>query len=620
MGRPLRRPRVLVERSEFGAFEWAVIAFGVLVALPVFLFWSAARLAAALAGHHLEASFEEAFSALGRLKGHVGDPASAWPGGGGEALPGPLLSWVCTAAVFVLALGVLVVAARWWGWSGVGTEPRAPLGVDARARFATVGALAPLLVRGPRTGRFVLGRVGGRLVATEAPTDRRARSRRRRVPSSADYGALALIGPSRCGKTAATVGGILEWDGPAVLSSVKADLLAVTQGWRSRLGDVRVYDPTGTTGEPCAGWSPLRDAGSVLGAQRAAKALCEAVPGAGGVENLDFWLAKSETLLAGLLYVAHHAGRDMATVRDWVMTQDRPGDHGPGEVKAALDVLLASPDDTTAEGAADAATWLLATWGLEERTRASVYATAQTLVWPWSDPGVALASMGESVDLDWLVSGPNTLYLCAPIEDRQRLAPAFGGLLNDVIRQVCLRHEATKRALDPPLLLVIDEAGNTPIQNLPEYASTLAGLGVVLVTVWQSVAQMEAAYRRHADGLLTNHRTKLFYAGISDPASLRYVSQVLGDAEVDTRSHTVATGRSGSWQVATSRVPLVPPHALRQMRAGDALLLHGTLPPAHLSTRPYYLDADLAAKAALAASCPPDPAPSGAGPIERGTA
>src|SRR5439155_14907683 len=98
-------------------------------------------------------------------------------------------------------------------------------------------------------GRFVIARFGRRLVATEARrplSSGHSRCARRRTRRG-DRGAVALVGPSRSGKTTAAVAGILEWDGPAVLSSVKADLLATTQGWRSTLGGVRVYDPTSST-------------------------------------------------------------------------------------------------------------------------------------------------------------------------------------------------------------------------------------------------------------------------------------------------------------------------------------------------------------------------------------
>jgi type IV secretion system protein VirD4 len=424
---------------------------------------------------------------------------------------------------------------------------------------------------------------------------------------------VALVGPSRSGKTTAAVAGILEWDGPAVLSSVKADLLATTQGWRSTLGDVRVYDPTSSTTPKgtSALWSPLQQAGTVVGAQRAARALCDAAP-RGGVEGgMDFWLAQAEILLSGLLFVAHNGHRDMDAVCEWVLTQDRPGELGPGEVRAALDSLNLSNNAAVSRGAVEVAKGLVSVWEMEERTRSSIYATAQTVIWPWTDPGVAASARSPKgkqakngfvgVDLPWLLSGANTVYLCSPIEDQRRLAPAFGGLLNDLINQAYRHVAATGKPLDPPLLVVIDEAGNTPLRSLPEYASTLAGLGVLLVTIWQSLAQLEVAYGKASDTILTNHLTKVFYAGLSDPASIQYVDRVLGEAEVDTRSHSAAERVSGgSDQFSTTRVPLAPAHVLRQMRPGDALLVHGTLPPAHVRTRPFYRSAHLAKRAAMA--------------------
>ncbi|MEX2548454.1 MAG: type IV secretory system conjugative DNA transfer family protein, partial [Chloroflexota bacterium] len=336
-----------------------------------------------------------------------------------------------------------------------------------------------------------------------------------------------------------------------------------------------------------------------LGAQRAARALCEAAPRGDDVKGgIDYWLAQSEILLFGLLFIAAQTDQDMARVCEWVMVQDRPREDGPGDVQVALNRLLESEDPVVRDGATRASQAVMSIWEMEDETRSSVYGTAQTVVWPWADPGVAAASRGDSLSLDWLLKGPrhNTVYLCAPIEDQERLAPAFGGLLNDLVKQIFLRVAATGRPLDPPLLLVIDEAGNTPLRSLPQYASTLAGLGVLLVTIWQSIAQIEDAYHRQADTILTNHLSKVFYTGLSDPAAFRYLDQVLGDVEVETRSRSQATEWRSSLQLSTTREPLVPPHMARQMRPGDALLIHGTLPPAHLRTLPWWDDRRLATR------------------------
>ena len=120
-----------------------------------------------------------------------------------------------------------------------------------------------------------------------------------------------------------------------------------------------------------------------------------------------------------------------------------------------------------------------------------------------------------------------------------------------------------------------------------------------LVTIWQSIAQIDDAYGRQADVILTNHLTKLFYTGLSDPAAFRYIAAVLGDVEVETTSRSEQAEGRGSRQLATTREPLVPPHMARQMRPGDALLIHGTLPPAHVRAVPWFEDRRLSRRAGI---------------------
>lgn len=605
-----------MEREGVGGFELLVIVVAGLGIALVVVVWTGAVISQMVTAHRPLVSFRAAAAATRQLPSSMQSPDQAWPYPERTTLPGPVVYWLCTLIAAITVVAILIAIGLILSRRRIGTARRNPLGVDARPRFATAGELRPLLVSEPVSGRLVIAKLGRRLVATEDSRNEvksKWRCRPARVRRRGDRGAVALVGPSRSGKTTAVVAGILEWSGPAVLSSVKADLLATTRGWRTTVGDIRIYDPTGSTiaVEDSAVWSPLQQASTIAGAQRSARALCDAAP-RGGVEGgMDFWLAQAEILLSALLFVAHHAHRDMSAVCEWVLTQDRPGPLGPGEVREALDVLLETDVDVVGQGAVEASKSLIAVWEMDERTRSSVYATAQTVIWPWTDPGVATSARSRGpavaaggnaadVDLEWLLSGNNTVYLCSPIEDQKRLAPAFGGLLNDLINQAYRHVSRTGRPLDPPLLVVIDEAGNTPLRLLPEYASTLAGLGILLVTIWQSLAQIEVAYGKSADTILTNHLTKVFYAGLSDPSSIQYVDRILGEAEVDTRSHSAAERMSGgSDQFSTTRVPLTPPHVLRQMRPGDALLVHGTLPPAHVRTRPFYSTPHLAKRSSM---------------------
>ena len=150
--------------------------------------------------------------------------------------------------------------------------------------------------------------------------------------------------------------------------------------------------------------------------------------------------------------------------------------------------------------------------------------------------------------------------------------------------------------LDRPLLMVIDEAGNMPLAWLPEVAATCAGIGILLVTIWQSKAQLDAAYGRLSDSVLTNHLTKVVFSGCSDPATLDYVSASPGRRRGQHRSlsYDIAGGEWSAQRVnSVHREALTPFHLLRQVRPGEAVLIHGTLPPAHLQARQYWNEPDL---------------------------
>lgn len=573
------------------------------VAPALAVVWGGARLAAALGGGRLDVSLSDVVRAASALPSHLGDPAAAWTPSTAEVLPGPVVYWAATATVAaVIGAAGAAGLSVWRRLQRAGTAERDRLGVNARAWMARARDLRTLFVSGPVPGRFILGRFGRRLVATECRATASSRPRSRGVRRrQGDTGAVALVGPSRCGKTVAAVAGILEWEGPAILSSVKADLMSATIGWRAEQGEVRVYDPLGLTPCETAGWSPLAQADSMTGSRRAARNLLEAVAD-DGTQNLGMWKNLAEYLMAGLFWVAAASGRDMAAVVEWVLVQDRPRPDGPSEVDGLLRELLCDPDPLVAADAALALQALVSVWQQDERPRSSVYVTAQAALGAFADPAIAAAARVTEIDIDWLLSGDNTIYVCSPLKDQGRLSPAFGGLVDDLMSQMYERaNRSADGRLERRVLVVLDEAGNQRLEQLPNYASTVAGLGVQLVTIWQSVAQITRAYGKGAGIVLTNHLSKLFYTGLSDEESMGYVGKVVGDEEVDARQV------SGNWADmtrsnvtdSTSRVGLVQAHCLRQMVPGDALLVHGTLPPAHIRTRRYFAERTLRARASL---------------------
>ena len=225
---------------------------------------------------------------------------------------------------------------------------------------------------------------------------------------------------------------------------------------------------------------------------------------------------------------------------------------------------------------------LVGLWKKEARSLSPVYATAANIVWPWTDPTIGASAASCDLDLDWLLSGRNTLYINAPLAEQDRMNAVLGGLLDDLVGQITDRHVATSRR-HPRLLILIDEAGNLRLDDLPQWASVLAGMDTQLVTIWQSIAQIQATYGRRADIVLTNHLTKIWFPGMSDIGGLHYASTLGGDEHVP--------GALSRWnnlhdddRVSPTMLPLVQAKALREMPPGKALLQHGSLPAAEIDT------------------------------------
>lgn len=448
-------------------------------------------------------------------------------------------------------------------------------GRASEARWARAGDVRSLIVpaadRSRRLpgNRLVLGRMGRHLLASEP-----ARS-------------VIVFGPSQSHKTSGfAVPAILGWEGPVVAASIKTDLIEHSLEHRRSRGSVLVFDPSGSTGLASAAWSPLRNARTWPGARRSAAGLTEvAKTSVGTMSDGDFWYATAARMLAPLLFAAAYGRRDMSDVVRWVDTREE------GEV---LDLLGVA-------GVPEAVDAARSTFAKEERQRSSIYTTVETILEPFA--GGASAPAGgvavPPVDPALLVEGPNTLYLCAPAHDQKRLAPLFVSVVREVLEHVYDQVTRTGRPLDPPLLVVLDEAANiAPLSDLDALASTAAGHGVQLVTVWHDLAQISARYGPRATTVVNNHRAKLFLSGISDPSTLDYASHLVGEEEVLLPS-TTHGGRGG---VSTTRSPsmrrLAPPDALRRIAPGEGVLVYGDLPPARLRLRTWFDDPWLLARAA----------------------
>jgi type IV secretion system protein VirD4 len=486
-----------------------------------------------------------------RLATEPGDPAAAWPAGARNLLPGPVPFYICLACLLGLGFALALGLRRLWQ----SLDDASGSASEGGSRWATARELKPLIVKRPGGGRLILGRSGRKLLAAEARHS------------------VIVLGPTQSRKTTGfAIPALLEWDGPVIATSVKTDLVRDTIAARRQRGEVFVYDPTNTTSYAGATWSPLAYCADWRGAQRTASWLTEAARAEGsGLDDSEFWYQAAAKLLAPLLYAAAATGGTISDVVSWVDTQDE------SEVRTAL---IQANDSSALQAAA-------ATWNREERAKSSVYTTAETVLAAYADPVVAASAESHRITPERLLDGDaHTLYIVAPSHEQRRLRPLFQTLISSILSATYERASGNGGPVDPALLVVLDEAANiAPLRDLDSLASTAAGQGIQIVSVFQDLAQISARYGGRAATVVNNHRAKVLLSGISDPTTLEYAARLLGDEQIMQSSVTRGERGEHSTTESTGYRSLAPAHVLRGVMPGEGVLVYGHLSPSRLTLR-----------------------------------
>ncbi len=544
------------------------VALGILAALVLMLLlvWLTGGLAGAVLGRTWPVlHVSELAGVLARLPLHLVEPRSAWPPRAQRDLPGA--AGLGAAFLFSLAL---IAGAVWLVWRLVGPTIG---GGHGGARWAGAGDLRSLHrpVWNPHrpAGRLVLGRRAGRLLYGE------------------QRHALIAFGPPQSGKSAGlAIPALLEWQGPAIASSIKTDLLDATAARRGQLGETMVFDPFELAGTAAAAWSPLRTAGTWEGALETAWRLTSAAELDGrGVEGGEFWAAAAEQRLAPLLYAAASSGEHMDSVVAWAYGQRLR------ELDAALEQAAQQArgpaEHQDAQAAYDAARAFQAQ---ADRTRSSIEATAQTLLRAYRFGRVLRSARDCEITPERLLKNANTLYLIGDAKSSKLLRPLFLAVVSEVIDAAYAQANRAGGRLELPLLVCLDEAGNVaPLPNLAEIASTAPSHHIQLLTIFHDMAQARSRYGQQAETVVNSHRARMLLPGVADLETLRYFAGLVGEEETLDVTRTVGSG-GPTRSTARRRRPLIAPEALRQLPDGSALLLYGRLAPVQIRLRRWFAD------------------------------
>ena len=509
-----------------------LLAAGILgaVLLSSLVVWAGGELAGRVAGGRWpQVAPAVAPLLLARILRTPASAPTAWPAGARRLLPGAALLDVAILFTTLVMISV-VVAGAWVARALLARVPRPGPAGNGPVHWARSRELRALRTRGRETGRLVLGRHAQRLIATDGGHS------------------VLVLGPTQSMKTAGfAIPAILEWHGPVLATSVKTDLVRTTVAARRAGGQAWIFDPANVTSMPRASWTPLAGCATWQGAQRMSSWLVGAAQVSGSsLADADFWYATATKLLAPLLFAAAISGRGIADVVRWVDTQER------AQVEEAL-LLAGEPAALVAAGAS---------WDRDARQRSSTFAVVETVLAAYADPGVLSCSRQAELDPTACSTvARTTAYLCAPAHEQARLRPVFTALVQELLTVAFERADARGRGLDPPLLVVLDEAANiAPLRELDALAATASSHGIQLVTVFQDLAQARARYGERATTIVNNHRAKVLLSGISDAYTLDYASALIGETEVRQLSATSAPGvrsttaspRTGVWLRPTS--------------------------------------------------------------------
>jgi type IV secretion system protein VirD4 len=479
-----------------------------------------------------------------------------------------------TLAVAATVAGLLVWAG---GIPGIGASRLlVPGRLQRTSRWATWRDLRPLQVRRPRPGSLVLGRRGGRLIATEAETS------------------VLVIGPTRSGKTSGlVVPNVLDWQGPAIVTSTKSELVDLTAAHRRSQGQVYVYDPTGEIVDraDAVTWSPLADCQVLDVAWTVAAWLCAGLQQGGGRGDNDWahWAESGKLLIAPLLFTAAACDRTIVDVRDWIHRFDLDT---PLELLAGLADAHPARDDDPQRAIA----MLSSIDQRPEKERGTVFSTVTRIFSVFNERAVAESAMTSQFNPDRFLRERGTLYLCTPRQSPERVASLFVGILMTVVaRAYRLAATQPRGRLQQELGLFLDELANVvPIEELPALASQGAGRGIVLMSIIQDFSQLRARYGAdRANSVLNNHGCKMVLPGISDPETSEVIAKLVGRGQYTAVQVSHNDGRA-SHSYSLREDQMASPDALRQLQDGTAVVLYRGKPPTIVRLRPWYAERALA--------------------------
>lgn len=385
--------------------------------------------------------------------------------------------------------------------------------------------------------------------------------------------------PGSTKTTGLVLGNAAEWQGPLVLTTVKAaDLDAIYES-RRHLGPVYIVAPAGLPGRKTARWSPVDYAKDPKSADRMAEWLANAST-SGNDKRAAPWIDQARGILKGVLLAANMTGGGINAFREWLALGKDAVEH----VKAVLEPQYP-------EVALDyARPWVT----LHEDGIGSIQFTLNVISSVYRDEEVRATASGTDFTVEQLLDNNATVCLIAAPSDAERYAPLLTAIIASIIHGAEQRYNQTGKPLSPGLLVNVDEAGNMlRYPQLPGVLTTGRGMGITVLTVWHDLSQLRSRFGHDAaNTVLSASGLRMLLPGCGDPETLRHFSGIYGRTYVARTTTSTGRGQSSS-STTPVETDLAPVHELMQLDKFTAIAQYSNLPPVKVNMRITWRDEDL---------------------------
>ena len=391
---------------------------------------------------------------------------------------------------------------------------------------------------------------------------------------------VLVIGGSGAAKTRSFVlPNILTANTNYVITDPKSEVLLATGGYLKEQGyDVRVLNLVNL--EQSDGYNPfcyLRDEKDVL---KLVNNLIQSTTPKGSHESDPFWTKAETALLQAIILMLFQEAPEYEQNFSMVMrvleyAEVREEDEGH---VSPLDLLFESIERRKPDSVAvrQYKVFKLAAG----KTAKSILVSTAVRLAPFNLPQIQALTDHDNMDLYTLGEKKVALYAVIPDNDN-----TFNFLVSLLYAQAfqALYYSADQIHHGPlprHVRFVLDEFAAMPLPGFTRELATMRSRSISASVIIQNMAQIKELYKDSWETIPGNCDT-ILYLGGNESSTHKYVSEMLGKATIDTKTHGQTKGKSGSYSTnfqMSGRELLTPDEVRKLVNRYALLFIRGASP------------------------------------------